>query len=59
MKVVTLTDKEEKILIKLVDKKMKSMHEKYTSKEEDLLEAEVIRHNKKMARLSELKGKLK
>lgn len=59
MKVVTLTDKEQKILIKLLDKKMKSRHEKFEAKEKDLTEKEVIRHNKKMANLSSLKEKLK
>jgi hypothetical protein len=59
MKVVTLSDKEEKILVKLIDKKMNSMHDKFNSKEKDLIEAEVIRHNKKMARLSSLKDKIK
>lgn len=59
MKVVTLTDKEEKILVKLIDKKMKNMHDKYIEKEKDLTDSETIRHNKKMARLSGLKDKVK
>ena len=59
MKVVTLTDKEQKILIKLLDKKMKSRHQKFEEKQENLNEQEIIKHNKKMANLSLLKDKLK
>lgn len=59
MKVVTLTAKEEKILVKLLDKRMKSKHDKFEEKQKDLTEQEVIRHNKKMANLSLLKDKLK
>jgi hypothetical protein len=59
MKVVTLSDKEEKMLVKLIDKKMNSMHDKYLEKEKELTDAETIRHNKKMARLSGLKDKIK
>jgi hypothetical protein len=59
MKVVTLTDKEEKIIVKLLDKKMNALHEKYIEKEKTLTDAETIRHNKKMARLSGLKDKVK
>jgi hypothetical protein len=59
MKVVTLSDKEEKMLAKLIDKKMNSMHDKYLEKEKELTDAETIRHHKKMARLSGLKDKIK
>jgi hypothetical protein len=59
MKVVTLTDKEEILLVKLLDKKMNSMHDKYTEKEKDMTDAESIRHNKKMSLLSGLKDKIK
>ena len=59
MKVVTLTDKEEILLVKLLDKKMNSMHDKYTEKEKEMPEAESIRHNKKMSLLSGLKDKIK
>ncbi|HEX8546589.1 MAG TPA: hypothetical protein VF691_06470 [Cytophagaceae bacterium] len=58
MKVVTLTDKEEKILRKLLDKKMKSMHEKYKLVEKDMVEHEIIKHNKKMAAISNLKDRI-
>lgn len=59
MKVVTLTDKEEKALIKLIDKKMKSKHLKFEEKQKDLNDQEIVRHHKKMASLSLLKDKLK
>jgi hypothetical protein len=59
MKVVTLTDKEEKLLMKLIDQRMKSKHSRFEGKQKNLTEQEIIRHNKKMANLSLLKDKLK
>ncbi|MBX9853791.1 MAG: hypothetical protein K2X86_18760 [Cytophagaceae bacterium] len=59
MKVVTLTDKEEKLLIKLVDKAMKNKHEKFEANQKDMNDQEIVKHNKKMVVLSLLKEKLK
>lgn len=59
MKVVTLTEKEQKMITKLIDKKMKSMHGKFETIEKELTEKEIIKHNKKMANLSLLKDNIK
>jgi hypothetical protein len=59
MKVVTLTEKEQKMITKLIDKKMKSMHGKFETVESELTEKEIIKHNKKMANLSLLKDNIK
>ncbi len=59
MKVVTLSEKQQKLITKLIDKKMKSMHGKFETSQPDLTEKEIIKHNKKMATLSLLKDTLK
>ena len=59
MKALTLTDKDQKIITKLINKQMARLHAKFTRKEKDLDDQQKNQHHKKMAKLTALVEKVK